>query len=308
MSKKWVAVLQLLVAAGFWGFGFVAAVWALKVVNAFELTLARFVLAVMVSFIFLLVTGRRRAWGTMARIALVPGFLLALMLIVQTWGLEYTTATKAGFITTLYAVFTPLLEFFHRGRRLGPQLWLSVGVAFLGTLMIVNLGLKDLNWGDLLCLICAMAGAGQIYYLGLVSPKVTHPFVLNTMQASWALLFSAPFAFSSGLLDKFASWSQWPWEAQVGLLSLAFGSTILAFYLQVKAQAHLSATVTSLLCLLESPLSMFFAVMLLSEKLTMWEATGALLIFLATISASWSETRPTKRIVDFDPGLSKTKG
>jgi drug/metabolite transporter (DMT)-like permease len=80
-------------------------------------------------------------------------------------------------------------------------------------------------------------------------------------------------------------------KAVIGLLSLSLGSTTLAFYLQVRAQAHLSATVSSLLFLLESPFALIFAFLLLGESLSTMEAIGAFLIFTAAVLASLREAR-----------------
>jgi drug/metabolite transporter (DMT)-like permease len=75
------------------------------------------------------------------------------------------------------------------------------------------------------------------------------------------------------------------------MFSLAFGSTVLAFFLQVKAQAFLSPTVASLLCLLESPFAMIFAAALLGETLGPLEGAGAALIFVSAAGASVIESR-----------------
>jgi drug/metabolite transporter (DMT)-like permease len=75
----------------------------------------------------------------------LPALLLAGTLILQTWGLHYTTATKSGFITTLYVVFVPLLEALHLRRRISTGLWLCVLGAFVGTLLIVNVGLNEVE-------------------------------------------------------------------------------------------------------------------------------------------------------------------
>ena len=64
----------------------------------------------------------------------------------------------------------------------------------------------------------------------------------------------------------------------MGLLMLGIGSTLIAFYLQIKAQKVLSSTVSSLFFLLESPFALLFAFFLLGESLNMKQGIGALLI------------------------------
>lgn len=289
------AVAELLLAATFWGFGFIASVWALKSVDAFELTFVRFALGVGVSLPIVLFSIKRKELKNLFLWSFWPGIFLFGTLVFQTWGLHYTTATKSGFITTLYVVFVPVLEAFHLRRKIPWSLRLCVIGALVGTLLIVNVGLDSINIGDIWTFVCALFATLQIYYMGFVSPKVKHPFAFNTMQALWCLMFSVPFLFHDNLPAKLASVSEWPATAIWGVASLAFGSTVLAFFLQVKAQASLSPTVSSLLCLLESPIAMIFAMLLLQEKMGPFEASGAVMIFLSAVGASYIESTSKKK-------------
>jgi drug/metabolite transporter (DMT)-like permease len=73
------------------------------------------------------------------------------------------------------------------------------------------------------------------------------------------------------------------------MLALGLGSTVIAFYLQIRGQARLSPTVGSILCLLESPFAMIFAILLLSQMPTGLEYIGAAFIFIAAAGASLKE-------------------
>jgi len=294
--SQWRAVVELVFAASLWGFGFVAVVWALEKVTPIQLTFLRFFLAALLG-LGLLLHSRLRAHfcsRDLWRLSFWPAILLVATLLVQTWGLRYTTAVKSGFITTLYVVIVPVMESLISRQPLRPALWACVGVAMLGTALIVNLGLESLNFGDFLTLICAFFAAGQIMAIGWVSRKVRAPFTFNLIQTWWAVLLLAPLLSSEPM-----SWSQmtlWDWSSKplFGLLTLAFGSTVVAFFLQVRAQAKISATVSSLLFLLESPFALLFAVLLLAESLSILEGMGALLIFLAAVVASWVEGQSKK--------------
>jgi drug/metabolite transporter (DMT)-like permease len=80
--------------------------------------------------------------------------------------------------------------------------------------------------------------------------------------------------------------------AIIGLLSLTFGSTLIAFALQVRAQRVLSPSIASLIFLLESPFALIFAIYFLNESMTDLQATGALLIFFSAVGATLAERRP----------------
>jgi drug/metabolite transporter (DMT)-like permease len=293
-SGVWPATGELLLAASLWGFGFIAARWALTVLDANEVTFARFAVAALVGLPWIWSRGPRAVWQQNLRASFIPAVLLLGTLIFQTWGLNYTTATKSGFITTLYVVFVSLAEAALSRRPMPKSLWLCVLLALLGTALIVDLGFGEINRGDLLTLVCAVLAAAQIYWLGIVSPGVTHAFAFNVLQNTWAALMAWPLIDSSVLVDKFRGASAWPKEAWLGLASLAFGSTVIAFFLQVRAQRRLPPTVSSLIFLLESPFAWLFAMMFLRESFRGLEGLGAVLIFASALMATLIESRREK--------------
>ena len=139
----WGSVAELLIASAFWGFGFVAARWALEALNANEVTLVRFAVAAAVGLPFTLTKRARQVWKQNLRWSFVPAIFLLGTLIFQTWGLNYTTSTKSGFITTLYVVFVPLLEAGLNKGRMPRSLWVCVAGALLGTALIVVFGFSE---------------------------------------------------------------------------------------------------------------------------------------------------------------------
>lgn len=282
------AAFELTLAAAFWGFGFIAVVWCMSVLNAAEVTFLRFSLA----FVFCIpLLGRawRRGFVDYARRSFWPAFFLVATLIFQAWGLKYTTATKSGFITTLYVVFVPLLESMLMRRRLSGFMWACVALALLGAALIVKLDFSSVNFGDMLTFLCALFAAGQIYILGIVSPGVRQPFVFNCVQTFWCALLSAPLLWVSQVTRLPERLLAAPPKVWLGLLILALGSTLVAFYLQVRAQAKLPPTLSSLLFLLESPFALIFAVYFLSETMGPLESAGAALIFASAVMASIRE-------------------
>lgn len=293
--RRTAATAELVTASALWGFGFIATIWAFEVFSAFELTFLRFALASTLILFLLFFAKSRKAVLSNLKISFIPAFLLCVTLIFQTWGLHYTTPTKSGFITTLYVIFVPILESLLSNKKLPGSLWLCVATALIGTALIVNIGVESLNIGDLLTFICALAATVQIYWLGIVSPQVRQPFAFNLMQAFWGALLSSPVFFFEPLAFKIQNWATWTPHAWVGLLLLTFGSTVIAFFLQVRAQAYLSPTVSSLIFLLESPFALLFALLFLGQSLSGVESLGAVLIFMSAVAASLIEAR-RKRI------------
>lgn len=294
--RRALASAELLTAAALWGFGFVATIWAFKVFSPFELTFLRFALSASL-LVFVAVTAAGRAsLREYLKIGFLPAFLLSLTLIFQTWGLQYTTPTKSGFITTLYVVFVPILESVLSKKGLPWTLWGCVLLALTGTALIVDVGMDTVNVGDALTFVCAIAATFQIYWLGVVSPKIGRPFAFNLVQAAWGALICLPVVLFEPLPAKLGQIGTWPPLAWAGLLSLTFGSTVIAFFLQVRAQKFLSATVSSLIFLLESPFALIFSLLLLGQTLKFTESIGAALIFMSAAAASMIEARRKRAV------------
>lgn len=284
-KQRLMSTAELFFAASLWGFGFIGTVWALEVMSAFQLSFIRFGMASLIGLGFLLHAETRRIFMSHWRLSFLPGLFLFLTLYLQTWGLHYTTATKSGFITTLYVVFVPILESYMHQKKLPVLMWVFVIMSLVGTALIVNVGFEAINFGDVLTFICALFATVQIYYLSEVSPKVKRPFIFNVNQAVWAALLCSPVVFFQPL-QNLPALANWPPTAYIGIGILVFGSTLIAFFLQVRAQAHLTPTVSSLLFLLESPFALVFAAYFLGESLGLTQSIGAVLIFCSAVGAS----------------------
>lgn len=283
------AMSELFLAGIFWGFGFIGTVWCLKFLSPSAILFYRFFIAFAASAIILRLSGRNlKDFILDARIAFWPGVFLWLTLFFQTWGLESTTATNSTFITVLYVVLVPLINSLRGREEIGPIHWLCVLIALFGTGFIVNLkNFSNLNLGDFLTLICAIFAAIHILIVGEQTLKSNSSLSFNALQSFWISIFSLlslPFSphWNLNALDR---------QAWLGLIALAFGSSLLAFFLQVRAQKIISPSVVSLMFLLESPMSSIFAFFLLNEILTGWQWLGAALIMLSCLLISLAEIR-----------------
>ncbi len=274
------AVLELLFAACLWGFGFVAAVWALTAYTAVETMVYRFIIATLVGEVmYLVVRGPRLATARADFFRALPaGVFLGGMLLLQTIGLQYTTATKSGFITSLYVVLVPLFNTWFFKNSSHWKSYLLAGVALIGTAFLVNIELQKINVGDIWTLGCAVFAAFHIIYIGKVTHKIGNAFRFNNFQSFWALALSAPWLLTQNSLTFMTD----SWKPVVGLFSLGVASSVIAFYLQIRSQRILSDATASMLFLLESPFAALFGFLLLSERLLPLQLAGALIILIAS--------------------------
>jgi drug/metabolite transporter (DMT)-like permease len=265
---------------------------------------------------------RRRDLWTQVGLAAWPGFLVAGTVMLQTWGLQYTTATKSGFLTCLYVLIVPLLEAVTGRQKLQLRTLICAALALIGVGFMTGLdqalGFSQpaanispellakmrLNWGDVLTLGCALAASGHIIAVGRSVEKARQltgqeldSFRFNVHQSIWAglplLALTLPiFGVNvSPLGDQAHAWplaSAWAagWKPIAGLLMLAIGSTLIAFALQVRAQKSLNPSLASLIFLLESPFAAIFAFWLLGETLGGPQLFGAALIMGSVAAGS----------------------
>ena len=285
ISRK-AASFELLLAGILWGFGFVATVWTLEFLSPAAVTAYRFLGAFFVGMIFLkpkwrdLIFTLKHSW--------VVGVLLAATLLFQTYGLVETTPTKSAFITILYVVMVPFISpLVMKHAPIARSHFLWVGLALLGTLLILQLNEVSINRGDLLTLACALFAALHIVWIGKAAGVTEHPFLFNLGQCFWCGIIALPIMLFEGKYNlEILNSTGW-----FGLLALTLGSSLVAFYLQIRSQKILAPSLAALLFLLESPFSAFFSFWLLNEKLSSLQMLGGLMIFVACYRASLAPSR-----------------
>ncbi len=276
------AVFELTFASVLWGFGFVATIWALQEYTSAELLLLRFFLAFTAGMIlmFSLRQFPSRVETTQEfKISLVPGLLLGAFMLLQTIGMETTTATKSGFITTIYVLFVPLFnQIFFKQAPLWYHHTLAL-VALGGTYLLMGANLDHIVKGDYITLVAAAVGALHIISIGLQAKKSKNSFLMNNAQSFWTMLTFIPFVAFQNRIHLAPNMNL----AFLGIVFLGLGSSLLAFAIQIRTQKVLSDELASQLFLLEAPFSFLFGYLLLSERLSTLQLIGAGVI----IASSW---------------------
>jgi drug/metabolite transporter (DMT)-like permease len=203
----------------------------------------------------------------------IAGFCLFSGYVLQTFGLKYTTAAKAGFITGLYIPLVPLFGAIAYRRK--PQ-WievLGVGSAFIGmALMTVQGDILSIGLGDLLVMCCAVAYAFHILLLGHFAVRASTPVLTIAQIATAALLGAGTFWWAE---PPRVRWTADVWVA-IGVTALL--ATALAFSIQTWAQQYSSPTRTALIFATEPVFAWATSYLLLREGLSGRGITGALLI------------------------------
>jgi drug/metabolite transporter (DMT)-like permease len=222
----------------------------------------------------------RAAWRAgLAPAGLLLGGLLTLGYVLQTVGIDHTTATNAGFITVLYVVFAPLGAALLARRAPAPVTVLCVGLSVAG-LALLSLHGASFEAGDLLVLGGAVAFAGHILAVDRLVGRYD-PIALGVAQIAGSALITAVAAIPSGAQTGEVA-SLWAIFVLTGVL----GSGV-AFTIQVVGQASVSPARASVLLAAEGLVSAVTAALWLGERLS---ARGWLGVMLMLGAIAVSET------------------
>ena len=205
--------------------------------------------------------------GVLAGIFLFGGYVL------QTAGLKFTSASKAGFITGLYVPLVPIIGGLILQKL--PQISELVGIviAFAGmVLLTVQKDILDIGRGDLLVAGCAAAFACHIVILGRFAPKSNLGLLTVAQIATGALLGAATFWWVEPV---HLAWSTNVW---VALAVTSLLATALAFSIQTWAQRWSSPTRTALIFSLEPVFAWLTSYLVAGEVLSQRGMAGAALI------------------------------
>jgi drug/metabolite transporter (DMT)-like permease len=298
--------LELLLATVFWGFGFIASVWALGGMGPILNTALRFGIAVVfidLIFRFRIFKNTRAMRYQFKEFTSLfwPGFFLFVTMVTQTWGLKYTSPTRSGFITVLYVMFVPLFETFFLKARIKPILAFCILIALAGTALIcevvTNQGINHeflgaINLGDWLTLLCAIFVAGHILIVNQTLDRVDSAAKYHIYQCIWITILSLVATLFTEGFGALSSSVHWDLKVWAGLAHLGILSSGIAFLIQIRAQKTIAPTAFGLLVLLESPWALLFSVLLGMEALSLLQLTGAGLILFAATLESLSAFRP----------------
>ncbi|NUC18979.1 DMT family transporter [Bacillus mycoides] len=300
MKKDWIAPLALLFVSFIWGATFVVVQNAMSFVGPFTFNGIRFLFAgiilLFVQMIFSQKTSRQDIKQS-SLAGLIVGFFLCVGYLLQTFGLLYTTSSKAGFLTGLSIVMVPILSFIFLKQRATIFIVLGIAVATAGLYLLTAGDSFQLNIGDILVLGCAVAFAAHILVNGFFSKKIS-PLLLSTSQVLAVGIFSSICAFLFEDWEKLFSVSLWTNQSFLFALFLtSLFATSIAFFIQTSAQKHTSPTRVAIIFAMEPVFAALTGVLVANEQLSISAIIGCLCIFLGMVFVELpSKTKKKRRL------------
>ncbi len=268
------AIYSLWVTCLIWGAAFPLAKLALADASPMAFTAARFLLAAVLLLPVLRdITPEEWRWGGML------GFLLAIGFATQTIGLDYTTASRSGFLTALYIPFTPIIVFLVF--RTLPGLAAATGllVAMAGMVLLTGPGEigGGFNRGDLLTVACAVAFAAHM----VVTSSAAQRGRPERLMAAQVVVGAVLTTVATPLLEV-PRISPTPLLLGIVVYEAVLASLI-AIRLQLAAQRVLSPTYSALVFTLEPVIASGMSFLLTGDRLVALQWAGGALIVMGSL-------------------------
>jgi len=284
------ALALIILSSVFWGASFVSVKIGLEYINPYDFAFLRLSAA---AVILLAVFGVQRKFELTALkepSVWVLGLLNGIGFTLQFVGLSYTTAAKTALLVDMNVIVIALMSWRLFGESFGPLKQLGVILGVVGAVLICTNG--DLSslaqgelWGDLLVFV-----SGLVWALFIVLHKrVQLRRKRNVIEMSATVLVATalalfPMALLFGGLESNAVTPEgWMWVAISALVC-----TVLPYALWVSAMRALTATIASVIGLLEIVAAMVFSSILLGERYTTVTLLGAILILGSILAVAES--------------------
>lgn len=293
MKKQQItADVSLLLVTFIWGSTFVLVQNAVALLEPFTFNGVRFGLAglFLIAWLFIF---NKNVLSSMNKKLLLSGVIMGAWLFagyaLQTFGLLYTTSSKAGFITGLSVVLVPLFGFLFLKETPKRFAVFGVGVATIGLYLLTLGDSLALNFGDILVFFCAISFAAHIVVTGKYTPlystillTTVQIFTVSVLSSISAVLFEDwQRAFDSDVIGNADVFS--------ALIICSIFATALAFLAQTNFQKFTTPTRVALIFAMEPVFAAMTGYFWADERLGSKALLGCMLIFIGMILAELSQ-------------------
>ena len=287
MTNTQIAKISLITIAIAWGATFLPIQYMLKNINVPSFLFFRFLISAILLWIISLKIGIKFD-KISTKFGVVLGIFMFLDFMFQTYGLNYTFSSTVAFIIGLNVVIVPFLMYFIFKIHLSFNAILGALMAVLGLFLLSGTSGLRLGFGEVLSLISAFAYALHVVYTGRFARTcniyillITQFFTMSFLTLIYALFFATPSKNSLNLFGGFEIWLSINFVYMI--IFTAVFATVIAFFVQTKAQIYLTPAQTSLILILEPVSAGFIGYFIGNELLSTAQIFGAILIIPAIL-------------------------
>lgn len=278
MNKQLQANFLIVLVALFWGSTYFLTKMAVEELEPFNLTALRFGTAFIITALFFF-KRIRNADRTVIKYSIILGVLAVIAVLSMTFGVQYTTASNAGFLISLSVVMIPLISVVVLKKKIKAKLLLSVILATIGIVCLTLNEQLTINKGDILCILCATSFAVQVLIMERI-PKTADSVAIGALQLGITAVVNFILSFSLENFTVPSDLKVWGVIVILGVFCTAF-----CYIIQIYALKNTSAIQAGIILSLEPVFSAIFAYIFLGELLSKQGYIGAILLFISVILA-----------------------
>lgn len=218
---------------------------------------------------------------------MLAGIFLFSAFAFQTYGLKYTTVSKQSFLTSLYIIIIPLLDFIFFRKKIKSKVLLIFGIILLGLFFIsfesFNKFEFSFNYGDFLTILCAFGFALNILLFSKINKFKIN--IMNITIIQMLTIGSLAFIFQLIIEKKVISFN----SINFSLIYLILICTMLNFTIQNISQKYISAHIMGLILSTEAIFGTIFAIIFINETINLNFIIGTSLIMLGIVLIQYIE-------------------
>ncbi len=276
MKKQHLGELGLVSSALFFGVSGVLTQVALTEISPMILIFLRFILAGVIGVIVFKINFfklEKNIWTH----GIVLSSLLIVIYVSSTYGLKFTSASNAAFITGASVMIIPILNRLFFRKMISKKDAVGAVICIFGLSLVTLKGAEPINKGDIFCLINAVAYATYIIYSSRMQKNI------DTGKISG--LQYVLVAFGSGIYIMFNESISLNMSFDVILCIVLLGvfCTFVSFVVQIKAQRFVDAERSGKILTLIPVFAVIFDYLVYGKLMSLEALIGGSLILMVIV-------------------------
>ena len=286
--------LLLILASIIWGCAFVAQNVGMNYIGPWTFSTIRFLIAGFSLLAIIPILDKKRTHVIRPKTkeekmklllgSLLCGLALSIGSIVQQIAMLTVPVAKAGFLTTLYVLFVPMITLLF-GKKIPLKVWIGIAMALFGLYLLSMAGNLALGIGEMFLVLAAFLFAIHIIIIGHFSTRV------DPVRLSCGQLLIGGFATVIPMIVIEKPTMGSILAAYIPLLYTGIFSSCVAYTLQIFAQKEANPTIAGMLLSLESVFAALAGYLILHQVLNTRELIGCVVIFIAIVIAQLPNRR-----------------
>ena len=286
--------LLLILASIIWGCAFVAQNVGMNYIGPWTFSTIRFLIAGFSLLAIIPILDKKRTHVIRPKTkeekmklllgSVLCGLALSIGSIVQQIAMLTVPVAKAGFLTTLYVLFVPMITLLF-GKKIPLKVWIGIAMALFGLYLLSMAGNLAVGIGEILLILAAFLFAIHIIIIGHFSTRV------DPVRLSCGQLLIGGFATVIPMIVIEKPTMGSILAAYIPLLYTGIFSSCVAYTLQIFAQKEANPTIAGMLLSLESVFAALAGYLILHQVLNTRELIGCVVIFIAIVIAQLPDRR-----------------